>query len=277
MDPVKSIFDVFNKKETGLSRSLAAMFYADYTILKKLLKANRIILKAEDLNSLDVFFEPTFGLARFDVYCLSKNYAIVIEIKIGVNIVENDQLEKYKKELRSFDRPNKILILLTQFKNQKKYASSKSIKIINSTWEEIYSIVKLNKIVINLDQEFKKYLTGSHMMKISDMDIWAVVVRGKELKKLKDQKVYRNYKYHQPVFIGLREWDKNEKRVIVKKLYPVKEILQPKDPRARLYNEGNKTDYVYVLGDPMVLENPIRKKFSQQSAISLQFDKITVA
>ena len=81
-------------------------------------------------------------------------------------------------------------------------------------------------------------------MKITDMDIWAVVVRDRELQRLKNEYVYLNGIYHQPIFIGLREWDNELKQVIVKDLYPVKEILPYNSPRLKKYKDLHDNTWV---------------------------------
>jgi hypothetical protein len=277
MEIVKSIFDLYNRKETGLSRTLASLIYSDYKIIKEILKKNDLNFSKEDRKTLEVSFEASFGKSRFDILCISKNFVIVIEIKLGLGIVSEQQAQKYINIIKNYNQANKILILLTQFGNQVTFKCDQ-IMIITEQWRNIYEIIKKHKITLNLSEEFDNYLTGSQLMKISDIDIWAVVIsQESEVLKLENDLVYRNNNYHQPVFIGLREWDKTNKKVIIKKLFPVKEIIAPNTPRARIYNNEEDKAYIYVLEKPLILEKPIMKKFSQNSAIGVNFSDLNDA
>lgn len=275
MEIIKSIFDLYNRKETGLSRTLASLIYSDYRIIKEILKNNGYKFTKEDSKSLEVYFEPSFGHSRFDILCISTNYVIVIETKLGLNVVNVEQSNKYIELISQYRQPNKILILLTQFDNQIVNKNS-AIEVISEQWKTVYEIIRRLKITINISEEFSNYLTGSHLMKISDIDVWAVVIsKDSEKAKFETDLIYRNDKYHQPVFIGLREWDSILKKVIIRKLYPVNEILSPDNPRARIYNQDGSNAYIYILGNPLALEKPIIKKFSQNSAIGVSFSDIT--
>ena len=162
---------------------------------------------------------------------------------------------------------------LTQFPNQKKY-SHNGVDVIPTTWIDFYQIVKKLNIHVNISNEFESYLIRSHGMKINDIDIWAVSVKDTERKRLEIDLIYRNKNYHLPVFIGQREWDAKLQKVIVNKLYPVVEVLEPDHPRSRLHNNGDGIDYIYVLNQPIILAKPIKKKFSQNSAIAVSFDEV---
>lgn len=274
MELIKSVFDLYNRNETGLSRTLAALIYSDYRILKEILKKIGYKFTKVDSKSLEVYFEPSFGNSRFDILCISKNFAIVIETKLGLNIVTVEQSNKYIEIISNYKQPNKILIFLTQFDNQIIYKNN-AINIISEEWKTIYKIIKQLKVTLNISEEFSNYLTGSHLMKITDIDIWAVVIsKDSEKEKFETNLIYRNDNYHQPIFIGLREWDSIIKKVIIKKLFPVKEIISPDNPRARIYNNDGSSAYIYILGNPIGLEKPIIKKFSQNSAIGVSFSDI---
>lgn len=274
MEIIKSVFDLYNRKETGLSRTLAALIYSDYRIIKEILKKNGYKFTKEDSKTLEIYFEPSFGHSRFDILCVSKNYVIVIETKLGLNVVTDEQSNRYIEIISQYKQPNKILILLTQFDNQK-VNKNNAIEIISEQWKSFYEIIKRLKITLNITEEFSNYITGSHLMKISDIDIWGVVIsKDSEKEKIETSLIYRNDKYHQPIFIGLREWDSILKKVIIKKLYPVNEILSPDNPRARIYNQDGSNAFIYILGNPFTLEKPIIKKFSQNSAIGVSFSDI---
>jgi len=278
MEKIRSLFDLYNRKETGLSRTLACLFYSDYRVIREIIKREKFKFNKEDIRTLEVYYEPSFGSARFDILCLSKNYAIVIETKIGLNTVGKDQMNKYLQVLENYNQPNKILILLTQYNNQIEHISNTNVCVMYEQWKVIYKIIKKYKISINLSDEFDSYLTGSQNMKISDIDIWAVVInKESEIRKIEESLVYRNDSYHQPIFIGVREWNTDARKVLIKKLYPVKEIIPPGTPRSRLYNSDDDKAYIYVLDKPLLLEKPIYKKFNQNSAISVDFSDIEFA
>ena len=278
MEKIKSLFDLYNRKETGLSRTLACLFYSDYRVIREIIKGANFKFKKEDVKTLEVYYEPSFGSARFDILCLSKNYAIVIETKIGLSTVGQDQMNRYLKILENYSQPKKILILLTQYNNQIEFSANTNVKILYKEWKEIYEVIKKYNITINIADEFDSYLTGSQNMKISDIDIWAVVInKDAEIKRIEEDLVYRNDNYHQPIFIGIREWDTDAKKVLIKKLYPVKEIIPPKTPRSRIYNSDDDKAYIYVLDNPLILKKPIYKKFNQNSAISVSFSDLEFA
>ncbi len=107
-------------------------------------------------------------------------------------------------------------------------------------------------------------------MKIYDIDIWAVVVRGKQEKNFDNGNLYINNKKHHPIFIGKREWDTNKKKVMVKELRPVLKIHDP----ASVKGKQNGGSYVYDLGKKLILEQPIVRKFGQTGAIALKFEEI---
>ena len=277
MESVKSMFDLYNRKETGLSRSLAAIIYSDYRVLKKILKDNNFSFNSIDKKTLEVYYELTNDRNRFDILCESENFIIIIETKIGYSIVNDNQRERYITDLKKYDKKYKVLIQITQFNNQNNI-DNKYVKVINVLWLDILKIIKSYKITINVSDEFENYITRSHNMKITDIDIWAVVVRGREMKRLKEENIYLNTNYHQPIFIGLREWDNNIKKVVVKELYPVKEILPPSSPRIRQYKDiPDNNSWVYILGNPIELKNHIQKNFKgmQGAAVQIKFNEIS--
>jgi hypothetical protein len=276
MEEINSMFDLYNRKETGLSRSLAAIIYSDYRVLKKILKDNGFSFNSIDKKTLKVYFELTNDKNRYDIYCESENFAIIIETKIGSSIVNDDQRERYIKDLKKKNKRYKMLIQITQFSNQKD-VHDKYVKIINILWMNILKIINHYKISINISEEFENYIVRSHNMKINDMDIWAVVVRGRELKRLTEENIYLNTNHHQPVFIGLREWDREQKQIVLRKLYPVKEILPPHSPRLRQYrNIPHDGSWVYIMNNPIILKDPVQKKFKgmRKSAIQIKFSEI---
>jgi len=285
MEKINSIFDIYNKNETGLSRSLAAIIYSDHRIikylLKDLLKANNYTFSSVDIKNLETYIEFTENKNRYDIFCKSENYAIIIETKIGSNTVDEEQRDKYIAELKNHDKKYKILIQIIQFDNQEKYINKKkaSVKVINISWIDILEIIKRSIIEINVSKEFENYIIRSLDMNIFDMNVWAVVVSDPDMKKLKEQRIYLNAKHHQPVFIGFREWDNNLKRVVVKELYPVLNVLPHDSPEAKKYKNirdrlREKEEWLYFLGDPISLKNPSKNKFPLAGAIKVDFSEL---
>ena len=113
MESIKSMFDLYNRKETGLSRSLAAIIYSNYRVLKN----NNINFNAIDIKTLEIYYELTIDKNRFDILCESDNFVIIFETKIGSSIVGDNQYKKYLNVLNKFKDKNKILIQVTQFGN----------------------------------------------------------------------------------------------------------------------------------------------------------------
>jgi len=77
-----------------------------------------------------------------------------------------------------------------------------------------------------------------------------------------------------PIMIAKREWDKSLHRVVIRSLYPVLQVHDPRSDFAMKYNKSNREDYVYQLGKKIVLKNPIIKRFSQASAIAVTFKEL---
>ena len=97
MEKIKSLFDLYNRKETGLSRTLACLFYSDYRVIREIIKGENFKFKKEDVKTLEVYYEPSFGSARFDIINKKKKKTIVIETKIGLNTEAQQQKKKYLK------------------------------------------------------------------------------------------------------------------------------------------------------------------------------------
>jgi hypothetical protein len=271
MEPINSMFDLYNRKETGLSRSLAAIIYSDDRVLWKILKDNNLKFNSVDRKTLKVYYELTNEKDRFDIFCDSENFAIIVETKVGDSNVSNEQREKYIEKLKKYDKKYKILVQITQFNNQE-VVNNKDVTIINVLWMKILEIIKNYKITINVSHEFENYIVRSHNMRITDGDIWAVVVKDLELKRLREEHIYIKTEHHDPIFIGFRLKDKDLNKVVVKELYPVLDIWPSDDPQSlRKYGDLSKIgNWVYVLGDPIILKNPM-KNFPRQPAIMINF------
>jgi hypothetical protein len=279
------MFELYSKKEPGLSRTLAALIYTDSRILKRILGKFKYPFSAAETKTLNVFYEFASRESRFDVLCQSDNYAVIIETKIDTNTVSDDQMIKYLDELANLKKPRKLLILITQYDNQPAYsakvkaASEKAgAKIFSISWLDVYTIIKSLNITVNLSGEFDTYLVRSFDMKITEMDIWAVSITKKpEIKRFNEKKAYFHEKYHRPAFIGRREWSKEHRRSVIDALYPVEEIYAHDSPQGKKYLEPNSAPgYVYVLGSPIKLKEPIKKRFANKraSAVRVSFSEV---
>jgi len=117
-------------------------------------------------------------------------------------------------------------------------------------------------------------------MKIHDIDIWAVVAKGKQEKNFNNG-IYIHSSKHSPILIGRREWDEKLNKSVVKELRPVLEVMDEISAKKIGFNiiklGGTKEDYLYILGGKLKLVNPLlpkNGKFSQTSAISLPFSEL---
>jgi hypothetical protein len=140
-------------------------------------------------------------------------------------------------------------------------------------WQESLELLQLRRTVnVNLVDEYRTYLLEARGMKIHDIDIWAVAVRDKQIENFDSQGLYLHGQRHSPVFIGKREWDKSLRRVVVRILRPVIAVHDKESVQGR----QNGGVYVYELGQPLILTQPIVNRFSQRSAISIPFEKLAM-
>lgn len=281
---IHSIFDVMGSNETSLTRALASILFKDLTLLNQLLKFcypdKNFKLSKYDFKRTNFFFEKdSKSNGRTDIEIINDNFHIVIEAKIKNNTITKIQASKYSNILNNSKSTNKLFIFLVEVDNT--IIPSNIIKHYNKilfskiAWSNIYNLINSRKAInINLVPELLNSLKGSHEMKIHDIDIWAVVVKGDQIENMENSKIYVNNKNHSPILIGKREWDKNLKKVIIKDLYPVLKIHDPNSDLGKKYNKNKTNNYIYELGNKISLEKPIVKKFSQASAISLEFSKI---
>ncbi|HPS57647.1 MAG TPA: hypothetical protein PK514_06020 [Spirochaetota bacterium] len=281
---IHSIFDVMGSNETALTRMLSSLLYKDITLLNQLLRysfpgKNYKILKSEFLKTGFYFEKDNIDNGRTDIEIINDRFHIVIEAKIKNNTISFAQAEKYSEILQNSKSLNRLFIFLIEIDNAvipmelaKKYPMINYSKL---SWSDIYMLVHSRKeINVNLVPELLNSIKWSHDMKIHDIDIWAVVVRGKEIINMEKNGIYKNNKNHNPVFIAKREWDEELKKVIIKDLYPVISIHDPGSDIGKKYNTGKANDYIYELGKKMTLQEPIVKKFSQASAIAVSFSDI---
>ncbi len=280
---IHSIFDVMGNNETALTRMLSSLLFKDMTLLNQLLKysypnKNFKISKSEFIKTEFYFEKDNKDKGRTDIEIINDRFHIVIEAKIKNNQISSAQATMYSKILEKSNSKIKLFIFLIEIDNavipQKLMDEYNIIDYSKISWSNIYSLVHARKeIKINLVPELLNSIKWSHDMKIHDIDIWAVVVREAEIINLEKNGIYRNNKNHNPVFIGKREWDKNLKKVIIRDLYPVIKIHDPKSETGKKYNK-NSNDFIYELGKKMKLQEPIIRKFGQASAISLSFSDI---
>jgi hypothetical protein len=279
-----SIFDVMGQKETGLTRSLSAILFRDRFTLNRLIQLCFPELKFHFTNTLmkqtEFHFEKDHSkYGRTDIEISNEHVHLIIEAKIGGGKISVGQADKYSKALVRSSSHEKLFVFLSEIgclatlnKAQAKYPD---IHYSCISWADIFELLKKSKsISVNLIDEFLNSLLWSHEMKIFDMDIWAVVVRGREIHNLEQEGIYRNSNPHNPIMIGSRKWDKGLRRVVINDLYPVLKVHDPRSEFARRYNRSNREDYVYQLGKLIVLQKPIVKKFSQASAIALSFTEL---
>jgi len=276
-----SIFDVLGNKETALSRSLATILYKDKLILNRFIKKAfpkvSISFNSHLIGESLFYFEKEHGkLGRTDIEIENNFFHLVIETKTRSGKVTASQARKYSKILCASKSKHKFFVFLTEIDDPTTIEQIQSqfpqIYYSKISWASIYALLKKRKnIHVNLVEEAMNSLKWRHEMKIHDIDIWAVVVRRKEETNLEKHHVYRNYKFHTPIFIAKRERDTKRKKVVIYDLYPVLQIHAPHSSFAKKYNQNNGKDYLYELGRKMTLTNPIIKKFSQASAIALSF------
>ena len=272
------------KNETALTRMLSSLLYKDITLINHLLNhaypgLNYKITKREFNNTEFYFEKDNNDNGRTDIEIINSRFHIVIEAKIKNNIITQSQAAKYSEILNNSKSSIKLFIFLIEIDNTiipddlwKKFSMIKYSKI---SWSDVYKLVSSRKTInVNLVPELLNSIKWSHDMKIHDIDIWAIVVRGKELINLEKNGIYRNKNSHNPVLIGKREWDESSKKVIIRDLYPVIRIHDPESEYGKKYNTGNSKDFIYELGKKMTLEKPIVKKFSQSSAIAVSFSDI---
>jgi hypothetical protein len=289
MSEIRSLFDIYNQTETGLSRSLAFLIQKDYRILKKLLYAenknndnNNFVFTNEDKKSLEVKFEDAFNDSRFDITCETNNYYILIETKVGKSIVFDKQFKKYIEHLNSIkNKTYKVFFLLTEFENQKQYFSKyPKIKVVYINWINVYSITQKLKmeIKLNLSHEFDEYITRSQSMNFYDIEIWAVVVKDKELDHFNNDSIYLNGHYHKPLFIARRHWDKKKHKVVVDEIHQVTKIIKKnsKEAQKEAQKMKIKVTNIYKFGPAIKLTKPINKEFKgmRSSFVELKFSDL---
>lgn len=284
---IHSIFDVMGSSETALTRILSSLLFKDMTLLNQLLKHSypqkNFKLSKEEFIKTEFYFEKDHSNSgRTDIEIINNRFHIIIEAKIKNNQISSAQATKYSEILTKSNSINKLFIFLIEIDNAiiPKNLTDKYTKIDYSkiSWSNIYSLVHARReININLVPELLNSIKWSHNMKIHDIDIWAVVVKGKEIINMEHNGIYRNKYNHSPVLIGKRQKDKDLKKVIIKDLYPVIRIHDPNSELGKKYNPNKSNDFIYELGNKITLEKPIikkLKKFGQGSAEPLNFSDI---
>ena len=281
---VHSIFDVMGSKETALTRSLLTILFKDKITLNRLIKFcfPKLSFHFTDtlLKQTAFHFEKDHSkYGRTDIEISNEHIHLILEAKIGGGKISIGQANKYSNVLDKSPSKTKLFVFLSELsisatlnKVQSKYPN---IHYSSISWANIFKLLRKRKsISVNLIDEFLNSLLQRHEMKIYDIDIWAVVVRGEQELNLVKNRIYRNNKYHNPIMIASREWDKSLRRVVIHSLYPVLQVHDPCSDFAMKYNQTNREDYVYQLGKKIVLKNPIIKRFSQASAIAVTFKEL---
>lgn len=275
-----SFFSSYGKKETSYTRSLSALFSTNTSLFRKFVrKITNINLSRDELNSIEIHPEITESDSRYDIYCESDSYIIIIEAKIGCNTVSQKQIDKYLNQLINISK-QRIIITLTEFE-QPDLSSSGGINIFKAYWSNIWEVLGNDKFEIDINSQFKRYME-ENLVKTYDIDIWAVRVVGDQLTNFENG-FYCNHNKHSPVMIGLREKMDNGK-VRVKRLYPVIKIIDRFSTDIQKYIKENdikmmdgwdvEPPNIYVLGKELVLETPLDKTFNMASYVNVKFSDL---
>ena len=273
-----SIFDIAGSDENALTKSFGVILRKDKTLLSNFLSVamkKSYSISKQLFDRTHFYFEKSHSGGRTDIEIKNDEIHVIIESKIGTNEVKLKQASKYSEELNRSAAKMKCFVFLTEIGNLDIDKNLKStfpnIVFTNISWDATLELLKKRKnIRVDLVREYENYLLEGRKMKIYDIDIWAVVVKDKQGRNFDNHNFYINNKKHSPILIGKREWNVNLKKVIVKELRPVLKIHDPDSEKGKI----NGKNYVYDLGKKLVLEQPIIKKFSQASAISVKFDEI---
>jgi hypothetical protein len=277
MQHLHSILDIAGTSETGIARSFGAILRKDKTLLNKLIeltdpRAQR--LTNTDFDKTDFLFEKSSAEGRTDIEIQNEELHLIIESKIGTSSVKFKQADLYCRDrLKNSTSKFKCFVFLTEIGNidvpnqlRKKYPK---VRFATLSWDQTLGIIASRRnIVVNLVEEYQKYILGAQKMRIFDIDIWAVVVSQKKQRTNFDRhNFYINDKRHSPIFIAKREWDPTRKKVIIRDLRPVVKIHDRQSEKGK----KNSHCYVYDLGSVLKLEKPILRKFSQAGAIAVAF------
>jgi len=273
-----SIFDIAGSDENAITKSFGVLLRKDNTLLNNFLSVafdKTYSIKKHLFDSTHFYFENKHSEGRTDIEIINDEIHVIIESKIGTNTVKLKQANNYSEILNHSTPKIKCFIFLTEIGN---LVIDKNLKLkfpnivfSNISWATTLKLLKNRRFIkVDLVREYEKYLLEGRKMKIYDIDIWAVVVRNKQESNFDNHSFYINSKKHSPILIGKREWNVKMKKVIIKELFPVLKIHDPDSEKGK----ANGKKYVYDLGKKFVLEQPIIKKFSQASAISVKFDEI---
>lgn len=281
---MQNIYTSYPEDEPSYTRSLTSIFIANPKIFAKIfMSITEEKFPFVEIKNLTFTAEKACGAGRLDIFCISQNYLVIFEAKIGDALVEKEQYEKYTEEYKSETQKNKYFITLTESPLQEIPNEYNGFKFFKTTWKEICIYLERKEANVNLSKNFALHIKESMKMKDFDIEIWAVVVRDEQKENLEKHHIYLNNKYHNPLFIAPREWARDEGKVTVQKMYPVKEIIKPEsnDRLQKIYDMGLKnipsTDYIYVLGSALVMEEPVKKSFKHiaNSAIALKLSELS--
>lgn len=275
---LNSIFDIAGYDENAITKSFGVILRKDKTLLNYFLTAafkKKYRLTKAQFDKTQFHFEKKHSGGRTDIEIKNDNMHLIIESKIGPNSVKLNQAIKYSELLQKSNANDKCFVFLTEIGNLEidKNLKTQFPKIIytNLSWEFTLEIIQRRKnIQVDLAIEYQNYILEGRKMKIHDIDIWAVVVKGEQKINYDENNYYINNKRHSPILIGKREWDKELRKAVVKELRPVIKIHDSDSEKGK-NNGGN---YIYDLGKKIELKKPIINKFYQTSAISLSFNDI---
>ncbi len=277
--PIRSIFDIAGRNENALTKSFGVILRRDQTLLSHFLShvfRRSFRLHKEEFNRLTFRFEKSHEDGRVDIeICLEGQFHVFIESKSGRAVVGRRQAERYARALEKSVCRKKYFVFLTEIGNlqisRKLRLKYPSIKFRSMGWQETLELLSKRRVInVNLVDEYQSYLLEARKMRIHDIDLWAVAVRGKQVENFDKHEFYIHGQRHSPIFIGKREWDKKLHQVVVRVLRPVLVVLDKDSPEGR----ENGGVYVYKLGKALVLTQPLVNRFSQRSAISISFDKL---
>jgi len=279
MSPIHSIFDIAGRNENALTKSFGVVLRRDKTLLSHFLSkvtGRRVTLTNAEFTSTTFRFEKSHEEGRVDIeIVISGRWHIFVESKTGKAEVGENQAERYARVLEKSQCRERIFVFLTQIDNLEISESLKvrypSIRFFSLGWQSSLELIMGRRsITVDLVEEYRMYLLEARRMKIHDIDIWAVAVRNKQIENFDSHGIYLHSERHSPVFIGKREWDKKLRRVVVRVLRPVLNVHD----RDSLQGRRHGGVFVYELGAPLVIADPIVNQFSQRSAISIPFERL---
>ncbi len=281
---LQSVFDIAGKDEAGIAKSFGVILRKDKTLMKMFINdvfKSKFRFPKSLYEQTEFSFEKNEKNGRTDIEIENDEFHVIIEAKIKTNNIKFQQANKYCKKLAESNSKRKCFVFLTEFGNldvpvelRRKYPK---IEFTTIFWNDILKLLKLRKSVkVNLIDEYENYLIHTRKMKIYDIEIWAVVVKEKQLSNFDEGNYYLNNKRHSPIFIAKRVWDENKNKIVINELRPVIKINDPNSKLGKKLGITKRKDYVYELGEAIKLANQkcIKRGFTQNSAIAVKFEDL---